>query len=263
VGKGRRLVVVSSLSRTLPAAAAVIIFSLALFGVYTNIYPVTDSNAHSAAKQVIPVLEPSGEESATKQSGDDTPTPTLLPTPAQSQFLEATETAMDPWMSERMEAAAKEPFIEEPKKLDEAANKDALPRDTFSQPANRPVDSILPKVEAPSLDNTTTSYENPIQPSTEPYTEVTPQQELPQAPLPDSPVGTETTSTQPPLDPPTGTETSPQTPPDSPPATGTSSQPPATGTSSQPPPDSPAGTGTLPPPPPPHAPPTSQLPANP
>jgi hypothetical protein len=241
--------------RTLPTAAAVIIFSLALFGVYTNIYPITDSKTQSATQLVIPVLEPGDEPPATKKSGDDTPTPTLLPTPAQYTPSEAMETATDPWVSERMEASAKAPFVEEPKKLDEAINKDGLPRGALSQPASRPADAILPKIESPPVENTPTFSQNPDQPSTEPDTGVTPQPAPSQIAPPDPLAGTDTTSPQPSLDLPMDTQTSPQTPP---------SLPTATETSSQPRPDLPAVTGTPPPPPPrpPGPTPSSQLPAN-
>src|SRR3954454_10172867 len=149
--------------RALPAATAVL-FGLALFAVYTNIYPVTNSDTQTTAQLIVPVLEPSDEEPASEQSGDDAPTPTLLATPTQYQPPEAMETTPDPWTSERMEVASKEPSAEELRKLDGVAKTDNLLRGAFSYPASRPADLVLPKSEAPSWENTTTSYQDPAQP---------------------------------------------------------------------------------------------------
>lgn len=210
--------------RSLPAAAAVL-FGLALFGVYTNIYPITDSNTQSTAQLIIPVLEPSDEEPTAEQPGDDTPTPTLLATPSQYIPPDAMDAAPDPWTSERMEVASKEPSVEDLKKLDEVAKSDNLLRGAFGTPASRPVDPVLPKSEPPSWGNTTTSYQDPAQPVADPYTGVTPQPANSQIPPPDSS---------------TDTQTSPQPAPGLPPDTQTASQPPSnlpgdTQTSPQPP----------------------------
>jgi hypothetical protein len=212
--------------RALPAAAAVL-FGLALFGVYTNIYPITNSNTQSTAQLIIPVLEPGDDEPTVEQSGDDPPTPTLLATPTQYLPPEAMETAPDPWTSERMEVASKEPSAEELKKLDEVAKTDDLLRGAFSYPASRPADPVLPKSESPSWGNTTTtSYQDPAQPVTDPYNGVTAQPASTQTPPPDTSTGTQT-SPQAPLDLPADTQTSSQPPPDLPADTQTYSQPPA------------------------------------
>jgi hypothetical protein len=224
----------SSSVRTLPVAVAVI-FGLALFAVYTNIYSIADSNTQSTAELVIPVLEPADEEPATEQSGDDTPTPDLSPVPIQqSPSSEAAGTFTDPWASERMEAASKAPFIEELKKPDENPKREVLLRGAPSTPTSRLPDPVSPRAEPPSLpEETATAFQDPVQPLTGQYTDPALQPALPQTSPPDSPATTETTPLQPPLDLPPDKETA----------------------SSQPPPDLPAGTETAPRPPvPPHAP---------
>lgn len=186
---------------TLPAAATVI-FGLAFIGIYVNIYPISDSDTQSAAEVVIPVLEAEDEEPITKPLEDD------ASTPIQSPPSEVMETAPDPWTSERMEAASKEPFVEEPKKLDEALNKAGVASGNL---ASRPADPVFPKVESPSFENTTASFQNPAQSPIDQYTDVTPQPALSQTSPSDLPAGTETVP-QPPLNLPTDTQQSPQTP---------------------------------------------------
>ena len=225
--------------RLLPAATAVL-FGLALFAVYTNIYPVTNSDTQTTAQLIVPVLEPSDEEPASEQSEDDTPTPTLLATPTQYQPPEAMETTPDPWTSERMEVASKEPSAEELRKLDEVAKTDNLLRGTFSYPASRPADLVLPKSESPSWGNTTTSYQDPAQPLADSYTDATPQ---PASPPPDPPTGTQT-SLQPPPTLPADTQTSSQPPSDLPADTQTPSQPPAPPDATTPSPNLPADSPT-------------------
>jgi CheY-like chemotaxis protein len=84
-----------------------------------------------------------------------------------------------------MEAASKGPFVEELKELGEADERN-------SDHAGRPADSIPSEVESPVSKDTTTSSQNPAQPSTDQYTDTTPQQAPPQILLPDLPKDTET-----------------------------------------------------------------------
>jgi CheY-like chemotaxis protein len=170
----------------LPATAAVAMVGLGLFGIYSNIGANAESSARpvSAPKQVIPVWDPGDEEPSAQQS-DDTLTPTPLPTLTQPTSSADTETLTDPWVSERMEAASKEPFVDELKELGEAAQRN-------SDHAGRPADSIPSEVESSVSKDTTTSSQNPAQPSTDQYPDTTPQQAPPQTLLPDLPKDTET-----------------------------------------------------------------------
>lgn len=170
----------------LPATATVVMVGLGLFGVYSNIGANAESSAKpvSAPKQVIPVWDPGDEEPSVQQS-DDILTPTPLPTLTQPTSSGDTGTLTDPWMSERMEAASKGPFVEELKELGEAAERN-------SDHADRPADPIPSEVESPVSKDITTSSQNPAQPSTDQYIDTMPQQAPPQTLLPDSPKDTET-----------------------------------------------------------------------
>jgi hypothetical protein len=90
-----------------------------------------------------------------------------------------------------VEAALREPFVEEPKKPDEAAKGDDLLRGAFDNPDGRLADPVLPKVESPPLENTITSSEDPALTLTDQYPDVTVQPVSPQHPLPDSLADTE------------------------------------------------------------------------
>src|ERR671915_608656 len=133
-------------------AATIVILALTFFGVLTSVYPIAGFSTHSADKPIIPVWEPGDEEQTAEQSEDDipTPTPTLSSAPAQFETSEATETPIDPGASEVVEAALREPFAQGPKKADEAAKRDDLPRPSFEDPAGLPADPVLPRVESPS-----------------------------------------------------------------------------------------------------------------
>ena len=190
VGEGRR-----SLEKRLPnrslLTAAIVILGLTIFGVLTSIYPIAGLNTQSANEPIIPVWEPGDEEPRVEHSEDDTPTPTLSSAPTQSPPSGATETAIDPWTSEVVEAALREPFVEEPKKSDEAAKGDNLLRGAFDNPDGRLADPVFPKVESPPLENTITSSEDPALTLTDQYPEVTAQPVPPQTSPPDSPADTE------------------------------------------------------------------------
>jgi hypothetical protein len=190
VGEGRRSLAMNLLDRS-PLAAAIVILGLTIFGVLTSVYPIAGLNIQSADEPIIPVWEPGDEEPRAEHSEDDTPTPTLLSTPTQSPPSGAAETAIDPWTSEVVEAALREPFVEEPKKPDEAAKGDDLLRGAFDNPDGRLADPILPEVESPPLGNTITSSEDPALPSTDQYPDVTAKPVPPQHPPPDSLADTE------------------------------------------------------------------------
>jgi hypothetical protein len=197
-------------------AATFVILGLAFFSVLTNVYPIVGFNTQSADEPIIPVWVSGDEEPTAEQSDDaDTPTPTLLSSPTQSSPPEAAASAIDPSTSEVIEAALREPFVqEEPKKPDGAAKGDDLLGGAFSNPAGRFTDPVLPKVETPPLQNTINFSEEPALASTDQYPDVTGQPLPLQTPPPDSSVDTETFP-QPSLDLPADMDTSWQLPPES------------------------------------------------
>jgi hypothetical protein len=142
-------------------AATIVILALTFFGVLMSVYPIAGLSTQSADEPIIPVWVPGDEEPRAEHLEDDTPTPTLLSPPTQSPPTEVAETAVDPWTSEVVEAALREPLVEEPMKLDEAAKGDDLLRGAFDNPDRRLADPVLPEVESPPLENTITSSEDP------------------------------------------------------------------------------------------------------
>jgi hypothetical protein len=197
-------------------AATIVILALTIFGVLMSVYPIEGFNTQRAEEPIIPVWDPSDEKPTAEQTeDDDTPTLTLSSAPTQSETSGATETAIDPWTSEVVEAALREPQSQGSNKADEAASKRYdLPGVAFDNPAARPADPVLPKVESPSSENTITSSQDPALTSTAQYPDVTAQPLPPQSSPPDSPVDTEMVP-QPLLDLPADTDTSWQLPPES------------------------------------------------
>ncbi len=174
-------------------AATIVILAFTFFGVLMSVYPIAGFSTHSADKPIIPIWEPGDEEQTAEQTeDDDTPIPTLSSAPTQSETSGATETAIDSWTSEVVEAALREPVAQGPKKADEAAKRDDLPRPSFENPAGFPADPVLPRVESPSSENTITSSQDPALTSTAQYPDVAAQPLPPQTSPPDSPVDTET-----------------------------------------------------------------------
>src|SRR5215216_6412438 len=183
-------------------AATIVILALTFLGVLVSVYPIALFNTRSADKPIIPVWESADEEQAAqKTEDDDTPTPTLSSVPAQIDTSGATEeTDTDPSTSEvveaaLVEAALREPFAQGPKKADEAAAKgdDDLPRAAFENPAARPADPVVPRVESAPSENTLTSSQDPAltSPAQYPDTDVTAQPLPPQTSPPDTPADTE------------------------------------------------------------------------
>jgi hypothetical protein len=182
----------SLLGRSL-RAATIVILALTFFGVLMSVYPIAGFSTQGVDKPIIPIWEPGDEEQTAEQTeDDDTPIPTLSSAPTQSETSGATETAIDPWTSEVVEAALREPSGQGPKQADEAAKRDDLPRAAFNNPAGRPADFVLPRVESPSSENTITSSQDPALTSTAQYPDVTAQPLPSQTSPPDSPVDTET-----------------------------------------------------------------------
>jgi hypothetical protein len=189
--------------------ATLVILALMFFGVLVSVYPIAPFNTQSVDKSIIPIWEPGdAEQTAEKTEDDDTPIPTLSSSPAQSETSGAIEMDVDPWASEVVEAALREPFAQGPKETDEAAESNDLPRAAFDNPAGRPADPVvLPRVEPLPSESTITSSQDPALTSTAQYPDVAAQPLPPQTSPPDSPVDTET-FIQPPA-PPDDTTSSP------------------------------------------------------
>jgi CheY-like chemotaxis protein len=180
-----RGIVMSLSGWAFPTAAAAIV-GFGLFGIYSNIAPsyidtTKSANAKSTPKPVIPVLVPGDEEPSALQQSSDVPTSALLPTPIQSPSSEDTKPPSDPWQSESMEAALREPFTKEPTKPDEvtandeAAIRDGLLRDAFSDHVSLPENPVPSKMESLSSENPAVYSNNPTQLSAGQYTKATPQ----------------------------------------------------------------------------------------
>jgi hypothetical protein len=214
--KGRRSVVMGLSNRRLPIATVIFILSLLL--IYVGMFSVTGSSIRSVTEPVIPVWEPSDEDPAGKRAEDDTPTPTLSPAPTLTPPLEASETANNPSVSEAVETAMREPVAQEPKKPEGAVKKEDPLGGTFTNPADRPANLILPVVEslspeAPSCENTITFSQDPGLETTDQYDDMPVQPISPQTSPPDSSTGTETLP-QPPPELPTDTMPSSDLPAD-------------------------------------------------
>ena len=216
-------------SRTISVAA--VVFGLALVWVLTAVYPGAGFSIQSATNPVVPVWEPSDEEQAKKQAREDTPTPTLSPTPVEAEDSEAPAMANDPATREAVETALRGSFDQESEKSNEAAERDEPLRGAFGNAAGRPAGPVLPKVgspvpESPPLGNTITYSQDPDQQtSPDPDADATAQPVTTQASPPDSPTGTETLPL-PPADLPAEAETTPLPPQADPADAGTFSQPP-------------------------------------
>jgi hypothetical protein len=177
-------------------AATIVIIALTFLGVLVSVYPIALFNTRSADKPIIPVWESGGEEQAAQKAEDaDIPTPTLSSAPTQIETSGATEeTAIDGWAREVVEAALREPVAQGPKQADEAAKGgDDLPRAAFENPAARPADPVVPRVESAPSENTLTSSQDPALTSTAQYpdTDVTAQPLPPQTSPPDTLADTE------------------------------------------------------------------------
>jgi hypothetical protein len=195
VGEGRRSVAKNIPDRSL-LAAAIVILALTFLGILVSVYPTELFSTQSADKPIIPVWESGGEEQAAQKAEDaDIPTPTLSSAPTQIETSGATEeTAIDGWAREVVEAALRESVAQGPKQADEAAKGGGdLPRAAFENPAARPADPVVPRVESAPSENTLTSSQDPALTSTAQYpdTDVTAQPLPPQTSPPDTLADTE------------------------------------------------------------------------
>ena len=197
VGEGRRSVATNTPDRSL-LAAVIVILALTFYGLLVSVYPIALFSTQRADKPIIPVWEPGDEEQpAQKTEDEDTPTPTLSSSPTRSETSETSgateETDVDSLASEVVEAALREPVAQGPKEAEEAAKGDDLPRAASYNPAARPADSALPRVESPSSENALTSSQDTALTSTaqSPDTDATAQPLPSQTSSPDSPTDTE------------------------------------------------------------------------
>jgi CheY-like chemotaxis protein len=182
----------------LPVVALIV--GLGIFGVYSYLdHAYGTAKASSAPRPVISAWLP-GDEGASpaKQPPDDTPSPTPLSTLTEPSSSGAMGTPIDPWISEAMEAGIREPLAEELKEPGEEEGEDLL-RGASSDYAGVPEDPVPPEIgsrsfETPLSEDAIAYSRNPAQPSTDQYTDATPQQAATLAPPPDPPTGTEVLS---------------------------------------------------------------------
>jgi CheY-like chemotaxis protein len=191
-----------------PTAAAAIV-GFVLFGIYSNLATsyidttAKSANAKSAPKPIIPVLVAGDEGPSSVQQTSDASTAVSLPTPIQALSSEATKPPTDPWKSEGMEAALREPFAEELTMPDEAATKDeAARRDSLLDGAVSDRSSLLEnsvpsKIEPLPSEDTTIYSDTPAQLSIDQYAKVTPQSVPTLGPPSDPPKATEGSSSTP------------------------------------------------------------------
>ena len=158
-----------------PTFAAAIV-GLGLFGAYSHFdYPYFDTDTRSASRPVMPVLSPDDKGPSPVQQPIEAPTPTSLPAHVGLPSSEGAITSADPWASEAMETASREPVAVESDKLDGTVEGNGLLRGDFGERANLPESSVSSEGESSSLEPTppqsTTAYsQDPAQTSVDPNT---------------------------------------------------------------------------------------------
>jgi CheY-like chemotaxis protein len=159
----------------LPTFAAAIV-GLGLFGAYSHFdYPYFDTDTRSASRPVMPIFSPDGKGPSPAQQPSGESTPTSLPAHAGLPSSEGAITPTDPWASEAMEIASREPVAIESDNLDGAVEGGGLLRGVFGERANLPESSVSSESESSSLEPTppqsTTAYsQDPAQTSVDPNT---------------------------------------------------------------------------------------------
>ena len=170
-----------SLSGLARPAIATVIMVLGIFGVYWYVdHAYGAANASRTSQPVVPVWAPDDEGRSSAQQEAGTPAPTPLPALATHSSLGATGAPIDPWTSEVMEAALREPLVEEPNDPDEAVEGDGLLGGASGESADRPEDPVPPEVgsqlfETPFSESVVAYSQNPAQPIDQ-YTNAAPQQ---------------------------------------------------------------------------------------
>jgi CheY-like chemotaxis protein len=188
----------------LPTFAAAIV-GLGLFSANTYFdYPYFDTDTRSASRPVMPVLSSDNTGPSPAQQPSEASMPTSLPAHAEFPPSEDTITSADPWASEAMETASREPVTVESHELDGAVEGEGLLRGIFDERANLTEGSVSSEGESSSLEPTPpqgkTAYsQDPAQTFVNPNSDATAQ---------------EAPTLTPPSDPPTSMVTpSPPSPP--------------------------------------------------
>jgi CheY-like chemotaxis protein len=165
----------------LPTFAAAIV-GLVLFSANSYFdYPYFDTDTRSVSRPVMPVFSPDDRGLLPAQQRSEASTPTSLPTHAEHPASEGTITSADPWASEAMETASREPVAVESDELDGAVEGDGLLRGGFDERANLSEGSVSSEGESaflePSPTQSTTAYsQDPAQTSVDPNTGATVQE---------------------------------------------------------------------------------------
>ncbi len=159
----------------LPTFAAAIV-GLGLYSANSYFdYPYFDTDTRSAARPIMPILSSDNKGPSPAQQQSEASMPTALPAHAELPSSEGAITSTDPWASEAMETASREPVAVESDKLDRAVEGEGLLRGVFGEHANLPEGSVSSEGESSSLEPTptqsTTAYsQDSAQTSVDPNT---------------------------------------------------------------------------------------------
>ena len=135
----------------LPTFAAAIV-GLGLFSANTYFdYPYFDTDTRSASRPVMPVLSSENKGTSLAQQPSEASMPTSLPAHAELPLSEGTITSTDPWASEAMETASREPVAVESDELDGAIEGEGHLRGVFDERANLTEGSASSEGEPSSL----------------------------------------------------------------------------------------------------------------
>ena len=161
---------------------AVAIVGLGFFGAYSYFdYSYVDTSTRSASSLVVPVLSPDDKGPSLAQQSSTVSTLTSLPATAGLLSSKGTISPADPWASEAMEAASREPVTAESTDLDEAVEGRDFPRGVSGKRASgtegsAPLEGESSPLESTSPESTTASPRDPTQISADPSTGALPQE---------------------------------------------------------------------------------------
>jgi CheY-like chemotaxis protein len=159
----------------LPTFAAAIV-GLGFFSAFSYFDPpYFDTDTRSASEPVMPVLSSDDEGPSPAQQPSEASMATSLPAHAELPSSEGTIASADPWESEAMETASREPIAVESGKQDEAVEGDGLLRGVFTEHANLTEGSVPSESGSSSLEptpprSTTAHSRDPAEISVEPHT---------------------------------------------------------------------------------------------
>src|SRR5215207_750462 len=183
----------------LPTFAATIV-GLGFFGAYSYFdYSYVDTNTRSASRPVVPILSSDDKGPSPAQQSSEASTPTSLPGHAQLPSSEGTILSTDPWTSEALEAASREPVATESNEIDGAVGGDALLDGVSGERASVTEGSVPSEGESLSLkptppESTTADSRDPAQESVVPNTDALPQEAPTSTPPSDPPMSMGTPS---------------------------------------------------------------------